>query len=48
MAYVLSVTFDFSSTEVLSIPKWEAEVVYGEVCDKKWMQMMISIMAAYF
>lgn len=48
MAYVLSVTFDFSSTEVMSIPEWEARVLYGEVPDSKSMQIMIPVMAACF
>lgn len=46
MAYVLFVTFDFSSTEVMSIPEWEAKVMHGEVPDKRSMQIMIPIMAA--
>jgi len=38
MAHVLSAVVEFSSTEVVSIPEWEAKVVYGEVSDKKSLQ----------
>ena len=42
MAHVLSDIFEFSSTEVMSIPEWEAKVVYGEVSDKKSLQIETS------
>lgn len=44
----ICVTFDFSSTEVMSIPEWGARVLYGEVPDNKSIQIMVSITAAYF
>lgn len=42
MAHVLSDIFEFSSTEVMSIPEWEAKVIYGEVSDKKSLQIETS------
>lgn len=42
MACVLSDIFEFCSTEIVSIPEWEAKAVYGEVSDKKSLQMPTS------
>lgn len=42
MAHALSDIFEFSSTEVTSIPEWEAKAVYGEVSDKKSLQILTS------
>lgn len=42
MARVLSDIFEFCSTEIVSIPEWEAKAVYGEVSDKKSLQIPTS------
>lgn len=42
MAHVLCDISEFSSTEVVSIPEWEEKAEYGEISDKKSLQIPLS------